>query len=581
MKNWLNRILGIKRQPTTALSAESAEEVGYQKFNANDVVTRMLQNLQTEWETRPLGSKGAQDFHFHYQHGDFHVLTSDDRHQVRIHFLFFHDAPLGQLDNVRHACNEFNQHFPDFKAIYSLQPEKHLIHLHLASSMRLSVWNKALESDFADTLGLCFEAARQFRRSLDEILADDVNNLEERRALSLREQYLAHESELKLQNFNGRTTSASHQLLGDLLSITLGLEEVTYSRLTVLTDERNVLNDSDEIADFDLTALLIDVDVEIPCFVTPQATLVVEYLVADKPHTVIIHLSADAEAEGVLYQRVTIVQPEGQLGFDTSYQGRNAQKEHSQSLLISYSTLTDHEKEAEFDYLWREAQTAKENGEELADEQRFILLCESPEVAFNLYWGQRFFLSQRYYEALLHLENAHIVMRDKFASLDHDERSQFYELQYYLGQCCLHLHLPQRAYYYLDGLFNRNNLRYTQAYINSIVACHDYRALTIIDNVLNNLQRIYDDQDADEESRQRLWNFILFLRRSKARVLIENHQHDEAEKLLKQLLADDPQHERYILDQLAHVAWQRAKNATHTAATLSVTSEFPKPETKE
>lgn len=584
MRNWFDRLIGKKNTPTTPPPAPIADEETTTDFSANDVVTRMLKNLQAEWEIRSVGRKAATDFHFHYQRGDFHVVTSDDRHQARIHFLFFHDVKIGHLDNVRHACNEFNQQYPDFKAIYSLQEEKNRVYLHLASNIRLTPWCKDLESDFADTLGLCFEAARQYRRILDDILAEEVNNLEEARALSQREQYLSHELEMQRQRFDMQSHNVDffHITLDELLRVALDLDGCDYTRLVLFNDESTTHYGADEISGLNLSTLLVNLDSEIPYFSTPQATLVLDYMKEGAPHTLILHLAAETETEGTLYTRITLVQPDRTLCVDHALKSRQNDDRTASSLVVGYSKASHHEQEAEFEYLYQEALDADAKGHELTTEQAFMLQCADPNVGFNLYWGRRFYLDERYYEALLQLENAYIVQRNNYAHLQRRERMQFYELQYYLGQCCLHLHMPQRAYYYLDGLYNRNNLRYTQAYINALVACRDYRALSIIDNVLTNLQRVYDEHEASDADRERVWHFLLFLRRSKALVLMESDALDEAEKMLKDLLNDDKSHEHYLLEQLAQIALLRAKAATaHSRNNLSISSEFPKPELEE
>lgn len=580
MKNWLNRLLGIRKDASNEAPDHQRQEPGegsYDGFNALDIVLRMLQNLQAEWATRKYGDEGLIDVHFHYQRGDFHVICPPDGHQVYIQFLFFHDAPMGQLDNVRDACNQFNQKHPSYKVLYSLQPDKHLVHMHVQTSLRLTLWNKDLENDFADALTLCFESARAYRRQLEEIVDNDVYNLEEIRAFGLRELHLAHETEMKHQAYDWHTYDTQHLTLADAMAMLLDTDKTEFRRLTVVGDATSIVDDAEAIAHTDLTALLADTEAEIPSFCRQQTTLIVEAVFGGQPQTFILHIAAEAEAEDALYFRLTFVQPDRQLGPGSALDSRSADDRRAQTIVMSFSKKTTRERQAEFDYLWQEALQHKAQGAELQPEERFITLCEEPDIAFNLYWGQRFYLAERHYEALLYLENAYNSLHGAYHDLDRDQRRQFFELTYYIGLCCMHLGMPHRAYYYLDGLFNRSNLRYTQAYINSLVASHDYRALSIVDNVLSNLQRVYDEQEADEAHRNQLYAFLLFLRRSKARVLVQARRLDAAEALLKDLLKTDNTHERYILEQLAHIAHLRAVAASSPRPdTLSISAEFPK-----
>lgn len=588
MKDWINRILGKKydgnhpaQELDDAKGSASRTEDAYAGFNSSEVVRRMLCNLQAEWESHPFDRTNGVDFHIHYQRGDFHVLTTEDRHLVHIHFLFFHEAPLGQLDNVRDACNKFNQSHPDFKVVYSLDGEHHHIHLHVITSFRLTLWNPVLESDFAETFSLCFECARSYRRILDSILDEDVNNLEEKRAFQRREMYLANETEMTLEAGDWRSYDNRKLTLGDALYMILDTDDVRPQRLTIVTDEQRVEDTPSDILNLDLAALLADTEAEAPYFLRQQATLILEATpYGERQQTFILHIAAESEDEGVLYMRLTFVQPDRSLGLDNSYANREHESA-SMSFLISYSKANAHERQAEFDYIWEETREQRDAHQELTDEQRFIMMCEEPETAYNLYWGYRFYLAKRHYEALLHLENAYYQLRDDFPHLTKEQRNQFFELSFYIGLCCLQLHMPRRAYYYLDGLFNRNNLGYTQGYINALIASHDFRAMDVVENVLTNLQRVYDEQEADEAHKRQLYAFLLFLRRSKARLLIRAERIDEAEKMLHELRNDDAEHEVFILKQLAIIAQRRIQKATQDpSSSLSVSSEFPKEETK-
>lgn len=605
MKTWINRILGIRKNHAADDAPVAHDPDGQSRsrqaadanegFNASDVVTKMLANIQAKWETRDYNDKGDVDFHFTYQRGDFHLLTSKDRHQARIHFLFFHEAAVGQLDNVRHACNMFNQQYPDFKAIYSIDGEHHTLHIHLVTNIRLTLWNQALEDDFAATLSLCFEGARMFRRMLSEIVDRDVNNLEERQSFREREIYLAYETEMQHQDALWHTNSTSHLKLHDLVAMAMGTDDVEYEMMDIqigdVLDDTNAsqhhrqVRDHEAIADFDVTGLMVDESGEKPALMHFGATLTIDAKVLGEGYeTIIVHLASDLCEGEVLFFRVTFVRVDKMLSPAHSRTSRLADDERVKSFVMSYCRSSEAEQQVEFDYLWHEARERRDKGQELSDEQRFILLCEDADIDFNLYWGLRMYLSKQHYRALLYFENAYHALQGRFHQLSRDGRDQFYELAYCIGQCYMHLNMPRQAYYYLDGLFNRSNIRYTQAYINAIVKCHDYRALGVVNGVLANVKRIYDEQqDVSEDNRKDLLEFILFLRRSKARVLINEHRLDEAEEVLRALLPDDSRHEAYLLEQLALVARLRAEAATKAVNrdTLSVSAEFPKADKQE
>lgn len=593
MAHWTHRIkemMGFGKrakapvEKAAADPADKADEAAannpYENFNSGSVVTTMLRHLQAKWHTRPIEGGQGTDYHFVYQRGDFHVLVREGLRQARVHFLFFCEQPLGQLDNVRTACNHFNQHYPELKAIYSIDAEQHTIHVHLTSSIRLTLWNEALESDFADMLSVFFEAARTYRKHLDDIIAEDINNLEEHEAFSEREAYLAYETEMEHQDAGWHSYDTDHLFLDDAMAMALGAQAVFVDNVKVIAPapgEATADPDAEapDTALYDLTALALSLNPEN----APEALLQFDVETPAHKGSYIMRIEYGFPIEDTRFFRITLIRHATLLGPHHALTAE-AENEENYSFVMSYRPMDEEKKQAEFDYMWREAMDKRALDKELTDEQRFITLCERPDVGFNLYWGRRFYLSKNYYQALLHLENAYAVLHRRFQKLAKRERLQFHELSYYIGLCHMHLGQPKQAYFYLDGLYNLNNIRYTQAYVNALVRSRDYRAPQIVINLLNNVSRVYEEQhdDASDANREQLHQFILFLRRTMARIYLNDGLYDEAEKTLRDLLPDDKDHEPRLLELLAEVARLRALEASENAdrSTLSVSAEFPK-----
>lgn len=579
MANWTHRIkemMGFGRQTKVPTEQAAATTDPYADFNPGSVVTTMLRHLQAKWQTRPIDEGQGTDYHFVYQRGDFHVLVRAGLRQARVHFLFFSEQPLGQLDNVRTACNHFNQHYPELKAIYSIDAEQHKIHVHLLSSIRLTLWNEALESDFADMLSVFFEAARTYRKHLDDIIAEDINNLEEHEAFSEREAYLAYETEMEHQDAGWHSYDTDHLFLDDAMAMALGVQEIFVDNVKVITPAPDESTDeATNTALFDLTALALSLNPEN----APEALLQFDVETPAHKGSYLMRIEYGFPIEETQFFRITLIRHATLLGPHHALTAE-AESENPYSFVMSYRPMDEEKKQAEFDYMWREAMDKRALDKELSDEQRFITLCERPDVGFNLYWGRRFYLSKNYYQALLHLENAYAVLHRQFQKLGKRERLQFHELSYYIGLCHMHLGQPKQAYFYLDGLYNLNNIRYTQAYVNALVRSRDYRAPQIVINLLNNVSRVYEEQhdDASDANREQLHQFILFLRRTMARIYLNDGLYDEAEKTLRELLPDDKDHEPRILELLAEVARLRALEASENTdrSTLSVSAEFPK-----
>ena len=103
--------------------------------------------------------------------------------------------------------------------------------------------------------------------------------------------------------------------------------------------------------------------------------------------------------------------------------------------------------------------------------------------------------------------------------------------------------------------------------MNTLVDSCDFRALPIINVLLNNLSEELES-DSEEEDRdnlpQNLFDFLRFLRRRKAYALIDLHHYDEAEQLLHSLLGN-PDDEAFVLDELAYLEQQRAAEKDNDA----------------
>lgn len=540
---WLNR-KGRRTQSTEV------------SIDTHVVLRQIFSSSHIDWTMQTVNEdSGEKDYHFTYQHGDFHLLAREGRSFVRIHFLFFLEAPMGHLDNVRYACNEFNQHYGEFKAVYSLDEKQHHIHLHIMSSFRLTSSSPQQDEEFVLTLSQCFEAARVFRQIYDSIQEHDIQNLEENNAMTKREMFLARQTEWTHQQmkFRWSANETEHQTIGRLLETLFEGKSYKIGRLRIITEKQKILTDVSEVANFDLTDVLIrKAEDETALFVRETATLILEASFASETmQEYLIHLHAEDEAEGVLYMRLTFVEPQHPVSPTHSQSIKANTKDGVRSFLIACDSGDIHHREAEFEYQWRELQDAIDNGRKLSEEQLFLSFCKWPNVGYSLYWGRRFFESLRFYDALAYLENAYKALNGHFHYLDKKGRDRFYELCYYIGRCYEELHCYQRAYFFLDAAFSQNNLRYTSAYVNCLVNSEDFRALHVIEGLMRNLQ-ISLEQDDEEENQDRLRSFIKFLERRKGYVLIGQHRLDEAEQLFQELL-DDPGSEEYALTELAYI----------------------------
>ena len=101
-----------------------------------------------------------------------------------------------------------------------------------------------------------------------------------------------------------------------------------------------------------------------------------------------------------------------------------------------------------------------------------------------MYWGKRFYASERYFEALDYFRNVYNWLSPMFNYMNKVQRGHFFDLIYYIGCCYNGLGRYPLAYYYLDALYITYKPRYCKAYVNALVNGHDFRALFVIDRFL-------------------------------------------------------------------------------------------------
>lgn len=545
-----------------------------------DILRQLLRSLQTKWEEhRSEGETALTEFRFSFQSGNFLVTCLQGNDFIRIHFPFFSDTSFSALDNVRHACNEFNLLQHDFKAAYTLNQQQHRLHLHLIVGFRLTEGDARQKDDFAHILSESFERARLFRQMLNDIMNTEQADLEENNELNARERYLAGQverrhNEEKLFNHHKKTEPRSvGELFATLLEKTSDPHFVRLEMFTTSTEEDSYNKDDrllsltrhGDIADFDLLTPWISATTDTGTHNNPESsTMLVKAEVHEQgTQDFTIHIRKENESAEAIFFRITFTRPALALAPDHSaFSTERESTEQSTSFVVAIDHNDEQQRDAEFRYRYQEAEDALQQEENLSEEQQFMLLCERSDVGYNLYWGRRFFVSQRYYEALRHLENAYRVLNAGFHLLNKKKRDLFFELAYYIGSCYFELRLFRTAYFYLDMVYPVNSIRYTTAYVNTLVDSRDFRALGILNRLLTNLDRELENEEIADKDRAYFQQFLHFLKRRKGVVLIDMKNYDEAEEIFRSLI-DFPDSEATAIHELLRI--QQLRNEQNSS----------------
>lgn len=207
--------------------------------------------------------------------------------------------------------------------------------------------------------------------------------------------------------------------------------------------------------------------------------------------------------------------------------------------------------------MWTDAMIKAKNGEHesLNEEQSMLSQVQIADVAYNLYWGQQFFHAERYYEAILHLENVFNSFRENFFMMNSEHRRIFLETAYKLGFCYNELGQYKQAFYYLDLMASDGNIRHTMELVNTMANSKDLRLFSYTEGVMDEVKRNFSEED---ELPENIKDFVNFLRRRRGYAYIDFNELDKAEKIFTQML-DEEDNADYAINELAYIRKLRQK----------------------
>ena len=497
-------------------------------------------------------------YYFDYQGGHFVADIKDNNRGVDITFPGIADMPIDELPLVRTLCNHYNSSNTLIKFTYSTSEEDNRAHVHLSFFVN-TVW----PDELPESLTACFYFQRQFcdeYKALKQTATEnDTDDVERDHQQLVRERYIQFHQEVAHNDAASRhwhDTSMRHLPLDELLKHTLSLSCDPTQVVITHSDQIETIM-SPFAAKYDVLKHLIDGEGPETHFVCDQVTMTVHFAEAAEPNCVVIVANNEGEDDTTLYARVTamaVPQPPSR----THSLGSEPQVPQSASLTIAIDKAPNEQRQAEFDYMWKDAQLKLRDGETLDEMQQFIVDVTDANIGYNMYWGRKLMLNRSFYQALLHLENAFNALRTVYLDLNKDMRNTFLELCYCIGFCYTELHLYRDAYYYLDYVRDDGNIRHTNELINCLANGKDFRLFAVTDDIA---RAIHDQYEHDEDIPETLQSFINFMRRRRAYALIDHHQLDEAEKAFTAML-DDPESSDYALSELAYIKRLRQREDT-------------------
>ena len=492
-------------------------------------------------------------FEFQAAHFIASIRKQDDC--IEVTYPTMASAPLSQLHLVRSKCNERNNSNILFKFTYSIDHEENEVNVHM------SFFNNHVTSEsMAHQLKAAFYFQREWQHDYDEAVSaakdHDTSDLEseiykhEREMFMLRRLELRHQLDSSAASIAAGTGSLP---LWQMLDTVAPLPDARLLFMTVNTvNGQQRIEQEQDIRNYDLRHALVEGKGKEARLTRDYAVLDLHYKLGldEKPMMSTIAITAEGEDTHSIYSRVTVTHTPRNASRLNSLSNENRQP-RSVSMLIALDRSDDKQRQQEFDYMWTDAQLKAKNDEldSMTDEQKMLCQVHSSDVAYNLYWGQQLFHAERYYEAILHLENVYHSYREVFFDLTAEQKRSFMEVAYKLGFCYNELGQPKLAFYYLDLMASDGNIRHTMELVNSMANSKDLRLFSYTEGVMDEVKHNFSE---DEELPDNIRQFINFMRRRRGYAYIDFNQLDQAEKIFTKML-DEEENADYAINELAYI----------------------------
>ena len=453
------------------------------------------------------------------------------------------------------------------------------LNVSLLNNLRPTLLVEEMKEQLQDCISGFFSMSRHFTEHLQEISKtkkkEKIEDLEYEFLCNKRLEALLAENELQHQlirkgDYESPSLSSKEQCrLGVWMKrCHLLLGNVTLDQLTVQNDQgyTETVTGEEKIRNFFLLSPILNQAEKAEEVSVQNATLSLTYhhvtdyeeFPPSKLKVMMLLLENAACIDHTLYVRINYLVPERKANNTTRLEPSVYTNHTSGNMVIGYDWKDENNKQSEFEYMWQEAQDklGGNNNEPLTPEQEVLINVTHPTLGFCCYWGKKFLLNKRYYEATYYLEIAWNMQNNYYYKLDRKGRALYDELCFELTLCYNKLGYPHMALFYINNIEEMTYNRYIKEETKAMIAARQHDTAPWIEKGLENLrERIdemqYNEQEIDAETA----DLYRFMRRQYVVACIEVQQFIKAEEECKRMidekvLVDFAESELKYIDQL-------------------------------
>ena len=516
-------------------------------------------NASGSWDIHGDDNKGNSTLSFKYQGGCFYMELDTRSDTAQLVFPYFYTQGLEDMEAMRTYINKVNQVMRLAQVAYTCDSEKAATDLHIKAGF---VVTRGLDGDtlqeYFNDIFLCrnmvmgeIEEAKRFsQRSGFDDMEKDYNRHE-------HAQKLVDEGELQLQDAprEARFSTSHRPRLGQVARELLGFGFKPLRAVVLNADGSSMKIGEDLVDDLDISSTIIS-DGQ---FIGGEGVVTVECRPdnsdpKDEPRMITITLQPRNADKETLYFRVCITLTPHRLQPVHPF-GSGETKPMARVAMLGYDLVEEPQVRAKFVYLWKEVEAMKKEGGTIDDKNTedgyYLGVIENSlnqSEGFDFYRGSQLYFKKRYAEALPWLMNALNALKEQ---MKHEERAnayQFVDIAYLVGSAWYVLGRYDMACYYLGLTTGAHYPEYTEAYVNALIMNSDPRALAFVENTMDDINGSLpprdmgdeDDEDGDGEEEYRkdnamMLDYLYFMKRSKAHILAEQGNFEEAEAILNDL----------------------------------------------
>ncbi len=463
---------------------------------------------------------------FQYQGGNYLGFVMSTGIVVQFPGIF--TTGMDNINLVRWICNEEND-TPYYSYTYHISKETNDVVISMSFFTR---WIDI--EDFRGRIEGFFSRQRRLVEVLEQAIEDAGNtDAEADRAMRARVDYLLLEHEFSQQPPKiDRESLQSRGTVLDVVSLLLGIRSAPLQLQVVSGVDFKQIDMPDEIKGFAMVdALGVGDD---GTFARQSATIVLHYSNAN----VAVLVKAEHADDKALYYRAFLSCDNPDICIRPADKLKGAQACPSTArALFALDLTTDKQREQEADFMWKDAldKIAEGLASQLTPEQKAICKIHDAETAHHAYLAKKMICSERWADALVHLDIAYRSLLGSVFDLDEDERRAYLDLCFDLGLCYCKLGAYRDAVYYLDQLKDIGLIKFSRQYIIAMLGCNNPELISYIMDV----ERDVAEKFGDDEKPEPMANFSNFLIFSKGQAYLQFGKRQKAAREFKRLVDDD------------------------------------------